>query len=79
MYPVLLPGAPHDNDGVSASRNPDNFFPTRQGTPPDRLGVLFIRVLEFLADGWEAARGRKPRLARGFRSLTDPASDSSPL
>jgi hypothetical protein len=79
MYPVMIPGSPHDNDGFSSYRNPDDFFPTRQGTPPDRLGVLFIRILETLSDRWEAVRGRKTREAQDVPAQSQPSPNTPPL
>lgn len=59
MYPVMLPGTPRDDQSVSTFRNPDGHFPQQVGTPPDRIGVLFVRILELLADGWNAVH--RPR------------------
>lgn len=58
MYPIMLPGPNTSNDGFSSFRNPDDFSPERQGTPPDRLGWLFVRFLEVISDNWNALRGR---------------------
>jgi hypothetical protein len=79
MYPVMLPGTTHDNNGFSSFRNPDNLFPEQQGTPPDRLGVLFIRILETLSDQWDAVRRRKTRTAEGHPSQPQTSPDTSPL
>lgn len=56
MYPVMLPGDPHDNDGFSSFRNPDGFLPERRGAPPDPIGRGYIRLLELIADWWDSFR-----------------------
>jgi hypothetical protein len=79
MYPAMIPGSPHDNDGFSSFRNPDDFFPKRRGTPPDRLGVLFIRILETVSDQWEAVGRRRTRTAEGHPSQPQTSPDTTPL
>ena len=60
MYPIMLPGNNTESNGFTSFRNPDGLFPKQQGTPPDRLGVLFVRLLEALEDGWnDLRRGRR--------------------
>lgn len=60
MYPVMLPGPGRDDRGFSSFRNPDDLFRERQGIPPDRIGWLYVRLLELLSDGRDAVRRKKP-------------------
>lgn len=58
MYPMMLPGDPHDNNGFSSFHNPDDFLPERRAAQPDPIGRGYIRFLEFIADGWDSLRRR---------------------
>lgn len=76
MYPVMLPGPVRDDFGITSYRNPDGLFPERQGIPPDRLGVLFVRFLGFLEDRWDVLRRPGKRDPEQMADASSPPGDA---
>lgn len=77
MYPVMLPGPVHDDNGFSSFRNPDQLFPERQGTAPDGIGRLYVRLLEFVSDAWDEFR-RSAKLREGGAKPVDADPTTDP-
>lgn len=78
MYPIMLPGTVKDDPGITTYRNPDDLFPDRQGTPPDRIGVLYIRLLERLEDSWNAIRHRRVSGSGTVQEQSTPPGTTAP-
>lgn len=64
MYPVMLPG---DTSGLrfrdepSRREDPDGLLHEWNGTPPDPLGRLFLKVLDAIEGRLSAVRDRRTR------------------
>ncbi len=47
-----------DRDSQSSLRNPDGFFPERDGVRPDPLGSWFVAALDTISDRVSSWRSR---------------------
>lgn len=71
MYPIMLPGDnpdPYRWDRHSSTSNPDGLGEQYSGPPPDRLGLLYLRLLDAVVDRMSSIRF--PRLRLSFRRRT---------
>jgi hypothetical protein len=65
MYPIMLPGdnpEPYRQDWQSSPSNPDGLRTQYSGQSPDRIGQLYIRLLDAIEDRMSSIRFPRLRL-----------------